>query len=101
MAAPLLQSSAVFRHAIRACADALRPHNIDLLAEFGKEEGWKHPALAMVGLVAVQVRLIRHPRCGGCMACSLPNFNLLRHSAAAAACCPPCPDSSPSMKAKP
>ena len=56
MAEPLLHSSRVFRNAIRACADALRPHNIDLLAEFAKEEGWKQPALAMVGLVAVQAR---------------------------------------------
>ena len=55
MGAPLLESSPVFRHAIRACAAALRPHRLDLLAEFGKEEGWKQPALAMVGLVAVQV----------------------------------------------
>jgi hypothetical protein len=57
MAQPLLQSSVVFRNAVRKCADALRPHNIDLLAEFGKDKGWKHPALAMVGLVAVQVRI--------------------------------------------
>lgn len=56
MAQPLLQSSMVFRDAVRKCADALRPHNVDLMVEFGKDEGWKHPALAMVGLVAVQVR---------------------------------------------
>ena len=55
MAAPLLATSPVFRAAVAACAEALRPHGVDLLAEFGKEEGWKHPALAMVGLVAVQV----------------------------------------------
>ena len=38
-------------------------HGLDLLAEFGKEEGWKHPSLAMVGLVAVQVhtRMLRLP----------------------------------------
>ena len=56
MGAPLLESSPVFRHAIRACAAALKPHRLDLLAEFAKEEGWRQPALAMVGLVAVQVR---------------------------------------------
>ncbi len=55
MAEPLLRSSAVFLHAVRKCADALKPHGVDLMAEFGKEDGWKHPALAMVGLVAVQV----------------------------------------------
>jgi fatty acid synthase len=55
MGEPLLRSSSVFRHAVQACADALRPHGLNLMAEFGKDEGWKHPALAMVGLVAVQV----------------------------------------------
>ena len=57
MAEPLLQTSPVFRRAVNACADALKPHGVNLLAEFGKEEGWKHPALAMVGLVAIQVLL--------------------------------------------
>lgn len=57
MAEPLLRSSAVFLDAVRKCADALKPHGVDLMAEFGKEDGWKHPALAMVGLVAVQVNL--------------------------------------------
>ena len=55
MAEPLLKTSPVFRRAVNACADALKPHGVNLLAEFGKEEGWKHPALAMVGLVAIQV----------------------------------------------
>lgn len=55
MAEPLLETSPVFRRAVNACADALKPHGVNLLAEFGKEEGWKHPALAMVGLVAIQV----------------------------------------------
>ena len=63
MGAPLLESSPAFRRAIRACAAALKPHRLDLLAEFGKEEGWRQPALAMVGLVAVQVR-----PCCTCMA---------------------------------
>ena len=55
MAEPLLASSRVFGPRSAPGADALRPHNIDLMAEFAKEEGWKQPALAMVGLVAVQV----------------------------------------------
>ena len=59
MAQPLLETSPVFRRAVNACADALKPHGVNLLAEFGKEEGWKHPALAMVGLVAIQVRCAR------------------------------------------
>ncbi|KAK9904717.1 hypothetical protein WJX75_001194 [Coccomyxa subellipsoidea] len=58
MAEPLLRSSAVFLDAVRKCADALKPHGVDLMAEFGKEDGWKHPALAMVGLVAVQIGLV-------------------------------------------
>ena len=57
MGEPLLQSSPAFRRAVHACAAALKPHGLDLLAEFGKEEGWKHPSLAMVGLVAVQVHI--------------------------------------------
>ena len=58
MAEPLLHTSPVFRRAVHACADALKPHGVNLLAEFGKEEGWKHPSLAMVGLVAIQVLYI-------------------------------------------
>ncbi len=63
MGEPLLHSSPAFRRAVHACAAALKPHGLDLLAEFGKEEGWKHPSLAMVGLVAVQVhtRMLRLP----------------------------------------
>ena len=71
MGSPLLESSAAFRQAIRACAAALKPHRLDLLAEFGKEEGWRQPALAMVGLVAVQAS--SSPDVYPCMAvpCSL------------------------------
>ncbi|CAL8464659.1 g4194 [Coccomyxa elongata] len=58
MAEPLLLSSPVFLDAVRKCADALRTHNVDLMAEFAKEDGWKSPALAMVGLVAVQIGLV-------------------------------------------
>lgn len=60
MGEPLLRSSPVFARAVYACADALKPHGVNLMAEFGKEEGWKHPSLAMVGLVAVQVSLPSH-----------------------------------------
>ncbi len=55
MAQPLLRSNAVFRRAVEACAEAVRPHGLDLLAEFEAEGGWSQPAMAMVGLVAVQV----------------------------------------------
>ncbi len=58
MAEPLLRSSPTFLNAVRKCADALKTHNVDLMAEFAKEDGWKSPALAMVGLVAVQVRCL-------------------------------------------
>lgn len=57
MGEPLLRSCPVFRGAVHACAAALKPYGLDLLAEFCKEGGWKHPALAMTGLVAVQVLL--------------------------------------------
>ena len=56
MAQPLLRSSAVFRRAIEACAEAVRAHGLDLLAEFEAVGGWSQPALATVGLVAVQAR---------------------------------------------
>ncbi len=56
MAQPLLRSSAVFRRAIQACAEAVAPHGLNLLAEFEAEGGWSQPAIAMVGLVAVQAR---------------------------------------------
>ncbi len=56
MAAELLADSPMFRASIAACAGALERYGIDLLAEFGRAEGWSTPALAMAGLSAVQVR---------------------------------------------
>ena len=54
MAAELLEASPVFRASIAACAAALQRYSIDLLAEFGRADGWSTPALAMAGLSAVQ-----------------------------------------------
>ena len=56
MAAELVDASPAFRASIQACAGALQRYNVDLLAEFGKADGWSTPALAMSGLSAVQVR---------------------------------------------
>jgi len=67
MAAELLESSPVFRGAIQACAAALTPHGIDLMAEFARTDGWSSPALAMAGLSALQARAgarLRRARAG-------------------------------------
>lgn len=56
MAAELLEASPVFRASIAACAAALQRYGINLLAEFGRADGWSTPALAMAGLSAVQAR---------------------------------------------
>lgn len=56
MAAELLEDSPTFRASIEACAGALERYGIDLVAEFGRAEGWSTPALTMAGLSAVQVR---------------------------------------------
>ena len=58
MAADLLESSRVFRSAIEACARALQPKGVDLMAEFSSPEGWSTPALAMAGLSAIQARSV-------------------------------------------
>jgi fatty acid synthase len=58
MAVTLLESSSTFRKSVTACAAALRPYNVDLMAEFSAEKGWSKPGLAMVGLVAVQIGLV-------------------------------------------
>ena len=55
MAADLLESSPVFRSAVEACARALKPKGVNLMAEFSRPEGWATPALAMAGLSATQV----------------------------------------------
>ena len=65
MAAELLEDSPAFHKSIQACADALQCYGIDLLAEFGRKDGWSTPALSMAGLCAVQVRLLLWPRALG------------------------------------
>lgn len=65
MAAELLEDSPAFRRSIQACAGALQYYSIDLLAEFGRKDGWSTPALSMAGLCAVQVRLLLRPRAPG------------------------------------
>ena len=59
MAAELLDASPTFRASIAACAAALQRYGVDLLAEFGRADGWSTPALAMAGLSAVQARATR------------------------------------------
>lgn len=56
MAAELVETSPAFRASIEACAAALQPYGVDLMAEFAKPDGWSTPALAMSGLSAVQAR---------------------------------------------
>lgn len=58
MAASLLEENAIFRDSIKACAAVVKGYDIDLLAEFEAERGWKTPLLAAVGLLAVQVGLV-------------------------------------------
>ena len=55
MAAELLADSPTFRASIEACVRALERYGVDLLAEFGRADGWSTPALTMAGLSAVQV----------------------------------------------
>ena len=43
---------------MHACAAATAPYGLDLLAELDKEDGYAHPSMAMVGLVAVQIGLV-------------------------------------------
>ena len=58
MGQELLDSSAVFRAAIDACARVLDPLGVCLHEEFRAAEGWKKPKHAMVGLTALQVGLV-------------------------------------------
>ena len=58
MAKDLMVASPTFNAAVKACAAALTPFDVDLLAEFEAEDGWSTPALATAGLVAVQVGLV-------------------------------------------
>ena len=59
MAAELLQSSPAFRESMHACAKAVAPYGLDLLAEMVDPEGWKSSAASASGLASVQVLL--HP----------------------------------------
>ena len=56
MAAELLQSSLAFRESMHACAKALAPYGLDLLAEMIDPEGWKSSAASASGLASVQVQ---------------------------------------------
>ena len=58
MAKDLMVASPTFNAAVKACAAALTPFGVDLLADFEAEDGWSTPALATAGLVAVQVGLV-------------------------------------------
>ena len=58
MGRELLDSSAVFRAAIDACARVLDPLGVHLHKEFRAADGWKQPKHAMVGLTALQVGLV-------------------------------------------
>lgn len=55
MAAELLQSSPAFRESMHACAKAVAPYGLDLLAEMVDPEGWKSSAASASGLASVQV----------------------------------------------
>ena len=55
MAAELLQSSPAFRESMHACAKAVAPYGLDLLAEMIDPEGWKSSAASASGLASVQV----------------------------------------------
>lgn len=58
MGVTLLQSNRVFREAVEECATSVKPHGIDLMAEFTKARGWASPLLGAVGLLAVQIGLV-------------------------------------------
>ena len=55
MAAELLQSSPAFKESMHACAKAVAPYGLDLLAEMVDPEGWKSSAASASGLASVQV----------------------------------------------
>ena len=55
MGADLLAESAAFRGGVSACAAALKPHGLDLMAAYGREDGFSDPVMAAVSLIAVQV----------------------------------------------
>lgn len=79
MAADLVHASPVFHKAVQACAAAVKPFGLDLLAEFDREDGWSHPAAAIVGLATVQVRMRK--------ACQVPVLRATTSAAAPAFMC--------------
>ena len=110
MGRELLDSSAVFRAAIDACARVLDPLGVHLLEEFRAADGWKQPKHAMVGLTALQVGLVDMLReeygvvPAGCLGHSSGErpkgrcqANPLNPLAAAAADLTPCCDSSDAL----
>jgi hypothetical protein len=61
MGRELLGASTAFRRAMRECADALAPLELDLLGGFAREGGWDEPVMAAVGLASLQVTLVDPP----------------------------------------
>lgn len=57
MGLDLIKTNTTFYKALKKCHDTLKPHNIDLLAEFEAVKGFKTPLLNSVGLIAVQIGL--------------------------------------------
>ena len=55
MGVDLLSESAAFRRGVTACATALKPYGLDLMAAFSQEDGFSDPIMAAVSLIAVQV----------------------------------------------
>lgn len=56
MGLELLSESPAYRRGVEACAEALKPFGIDLIAAFSDEAGFSEdPILAAVGLIALQV----------------------------------------------
>ena len=56
MGMELLSESPAYRRGVEACAGALKPFGIDLIAAFSDEAGFSEdPIVAAVGLIALQV----------------------------------------------
>jgi fatty acid synthase len=55
MGRELLRASPAFRAGVQACADALTPFGVDLMAAYEQDGAWDDPVLAGVGLASLQV----------------------------------------------
>ena len=63
MGLELLSESPAYSRGVKACAEAVKPFGIDLIAAFNDEAGFSEdPILAAVGLIALQVTTIRNLR---------------------------------------